>query len=437
MKGAKNTRFKANLIRRFSMPAPSWLAGIFLLSSFLLIFLGDKLADSIVGENMHMHEKIHFAEAGIFLLITGFFLYIYSRKIIDTIRSSDLRTEKLRTKYEALNSTAREGLFDYNFLERTATVNAQMKFFFPSEKNEIPDFFTHFQHQVHPDDMERITREYKEIDKNKSASWKSEFRLKGVDGQYYRLISNAHIIRNPVTGMNERLVGALLDISDLRNLQTEYYEQKLHHRRTLAASIIMAQENERTRWAQELHDNVCQILSVANMYAIDIAEHPENVTTLGEQLKKLVAESISEIRQLSATIRTPAFDQETLQEAILKLSANINRLNPLKIILDDEKFYEESLDNDRKLMIYRVVQEQVNNIIKYAEAQSVQISLDNTSSDLVLIKVTDDGKGFVPEQALSGIGLKNIQGRLQVYNGNLKIQSSPGNGCILEASFPW
>ena len=87
-------------------------------------------------------------------------------------------------------------------------------------------------------------------------------------------------------------------------------------------------------------------------------------------------------------------------------------------------------------MIYRVVQEQVNNIVKYAEASSVEIKLDNTSTSQVLVTVRDNGKGFEPEKVRTGIGLRNIQSRLQVYNGSLVIHSSPGNGCLLEASFP-
>lgn len=123
-------------------------------------------------------------------------------------------------------------------------------------------------------------------------------------------------------------------------------------------------------------------------------------------------------------------------ESIEKLSANINRLKPVSIELDNQSLNEGELENDKKLMIYRVVQEQINNIIKYAEARSVEIKLDNTSSNLVLISVRDDGKGFDPEKVRTGIGLRNIQSRLQVYNGSLKINTSPGNGCLLEASFP-
>lgn len=412
------------------------LAISYLILSVVWIMLGDSLAAEIAGNDTVLYEKIQSLKGLFFIVVSAVFLYLFSRKLYLGIELSHLKAESVQKKYQALNEAAREGLFEYDYKENKASLNTKMKFFFPADGNEIPDFWQNCQRRIHPDDMERLSREYEEVVRTYRQIWKSEFRLLGADDKFYRVISNAYLIRHTTTNELIRLIGAIQDISDLRSLQTDYYEQKLKHRRALAASIIQAQETERTRWAEELHDNVCQILSVANMYAIDITDHPENFPALGPQLKKLVAESINEIRQLSATIRTPAFDQETLVESIEKLSANINRLQPVSIQLDNGSLNEGELENDKKLMIYRVVQEQVNNIVKYAEASSVEIKLDNTSTSQVLVTVRDNGKGFEPEKVRTGIGLRNIQSRLQVYNGSLVIHSSPGNGCLLEASFP-
>lgn len=412
------------------------LAISYLILSVVWIMLGDSLAAEIAGNDTVLYEKIQSLKGLFFIVVSAVFLYLFSRKLYLGIELSHLKAESVQKKYQALNEAAREGLFEYDYKENKASLNTKMKFFFPADGNEIPDFWQNCQRRIHPDDMERLSREYEEVVRTYRQIWKSEFRLLGADDKFYRVISNAYLIRHTTTNELIRLIGAIQDISDLRSLQTDYYEQKLKHRRALAASIIQAQETERTRWAEELHDNVCQILSVANMYAIDITDHPENLPALGPQLKKLVAESINEIRQLSATIRTPAFDQETLVESIEKLSANINRLQPVSIQLDNDSLNEGELENDKKLMIYRVVQEQVNNIVKYAEASSVEIKLDNTSTSQVLVTVRDNGKGFEPEKVRTGIGLRNIQSRLQVYNGSLVIHSSPGNGCLLEASFP-
>ncbi len=413
----------------------AWLTISYLALSIVWILLGDSLAAEIAGNDTVLYEKVQSMKGLAFVLISGGFLYLFSRKLYLGIELSHLQTESIQKKYQALNEASRDGLFDYDYRENKASLNKKMKFFFPAAGNEIEQFWQNCQRRVHPDDMERLTREYGEVIKTVKQMWKSEFRLLGVDGKYYRVISNVYLIRHAATNEIIRLIGSVQDISDLRSLQTDYYEQKLKHKRTLAASIIQAQETERTRWAEELHDNVCQILSVANMYAIDVTDHPENLSSLGPQLKKLVAESIDEIRQLSATIRTPAFDQESLIDAIKKLSANINRLKPVTFKLDISDLNETDLDNEKKLMIYRVVQEQVNNIIKYAGAGTVEIILKNTKSAQVQILVKDDGKGFDPDKVKTGIGLRNIQSRLQVYNGNVEIISSPGKGCVLKAEF--
>ena len=85
-------------------------------------------------------------------------------------------------------------------------------------------------------------------------------------------------------------------------------------------------------------------------------------------------------------------------------------------------------------MIYRVVQEQLNNIIKYAQASFIEIFI--RSSELnVQIEIRDNGKGFDTGKRKTGIGLRNIRSRLQVYSGSLSIESAPGSGCTLIAGF--
>ncbi|MGZ8511150.1 MAG: sensor histidine kinase, partial [Chitinophagaceae bacterium] len=92
------------------------------------------------------------------------------------------------------------------------------------------------------------------------------------------------------------------------------------------------------------------------------------------------------------------------------------------------------LNDEQKLMIYRIVQEQLNNITKYAAAQnvSIQIEIDHPR---VIVSIKDDGVGFEADKLQSGIGLKNIRGRLNLFNGTLEIISAPGKGCELRSEF--
>lgn len=418
----------------FRLSPAAWLTLGYLILSSLWILLSDSLAASIAHNDAGTFEKIQAVKGIFFVLLSGIFLYLLSQKLYTGIKISHLQKESILKKYMALNEAAREGIFDYDFRENKATLNNKMKFFYPCPGNEIDNFWQIYKQRIHPDDTAQLENEYLQILKTDKQTWQSEFRLLGTDEKYYRVISNSYLIRNNSTGEPLRLIGAVQDISDLRNLQAEYYEQKLSHKKRLAASIIRAQENERNRWAEELHDNVCQILSVANMYAIDISKYPEHAETLGPELKKLVGESLNEIRQLSANIKTPVFSEESLRESIENLSANINRIKPVSFKLNAKNLDESFLCSGQKLMIYRVVQEQVNNIIKYAEADEVEVRI-TISNDEAKIAVIDNGKGFDPGKVKTGIGLRNIQSRLQVYGGNMKIISAPGKGCTLHVSF--
>jgi len=86
-------------------------------------------------------------------------------------------------------------------------------------------------------------------------------------------------------------------------------------------------------------------------------------------------------------------------------------------------------------MLYRVIQEQLNNIIKYANAKNIEISLATTTSNMIL-QVVDDGIGFDISKKTSGIGLKNINNRVTFYNGTMNIFSPETGGCRLEITIP-
>ena len=93
------------------------------------------------------------------------------------------------------------------------------------------------------------------------------------------------------------------------------------------------------------------------------------------------------------------------------------------------------LDDKCKLTVYRIIQEQVNNIIKYSRAKQVNILLGSTASG-IKIKIEDDGVGFDSSKKSKGIGFRNIESRINLYGGNMEISSSAGNGCTLEVWIP-
>ncbi|MBK5273271.1 MAG: sensor histidine kinase, partial [Bacteroidia bacterium] len=111
-------------------------------------------------------------------------------------------------------------------------------------------------------------------------------------------------------------------------------------------------------------------------------------------------------------------------------------LNGTKIqLVFDERYKENSLDKNKELMLYRIVQEQLSNITKYAKAKDAVITL-KTEDENIYLSIADNGEGFDIAKKAKGIGLKNISSRVEFYSGNMNIISKPGKGCTLEVYIP-
>lgn len=424
-------------VRKFNYYTPFTssvcLTGIYLIISIVWILTSDSMAGKLAGKDTNTLQHLQQYKGILFVLLSGGLLYFISNRFYRNLAKSSQQRETLEKKFLALNEAAREGIFDCDLENMTARLNNKMRFFLPVVSDTIEDFWRIYQRRIHPDDIPQLLKEYDEIAKSERSVWQIEYRLLGCDNSYYHVVSSIYILRS-AGGRPVRLIGTLLDISELRKLQADKYEQRLKHKRELAASVIRVQENERERWAQELHDNVCQLLTVGNLYLSRMEKCPETVPQLLPQAKKIIADSMAEIRQLSASIKPPSFSETTLKESVENLVAGIKRVKEIAFSFDFEKLNEMKLCEEQKLLSYRIVQEQLNNIIKYADAKKVEISLGQETNEFI-IKVKDDGKGFNTGNAKKGIGLRNIQSRLQLYKGNMQIESSPGNGCTLVAAF--
>lgn len=427
-----------NNLLKFQNEISGWSPAIVLTVSYLFLSIiwilwSDTLASQIAHNNNDLLEQLQHKKGVAFVIISGLLLFLVSHCLHIRLRKTDQQKCSLEQKIDALNIASRGGMIDYNIETGTAHINNKMKFFFPSLTNTVHDFLLQFLERIHKDERARVRSEYDLVVLSMQDIWTTEYRVLGTDNKYYTVISSLFLIRNE-KGQIHRLIGEIQDVSQLRNLQAEYYNQQLKHKQRLASTIIKAEENERNRWAQELHDNISQILTVINLYLGNTKVKLDNNIAMIEEAKKMVSEAQQEIRLLSATMKPPAFSLMTLEQSIERLFTNINRIKKINFLFSTNELDDSKLNDEQKLMVYRVVQEQLNNIIKYAEASQVTINLYSLN-DMVHINVSDDGKGFDNNKLSNGLGFRNIQSRLLIYNGQMKLESSPGKGCALSASF--
>lgn len=217
-------------------------------------------------------------------------------------------------------------------------------------------------------------------------------------------------------------------------LQQKLAEQRLHYRNELAQEVFNAQEAERKKLGEELHDNINQLLGVVKLYI----EHAQvNPAAKDEMLKKsseYLMQVINEIRSLSKSLVSPTLKDLGLIASIYELIETIQDTKMINIEVDTKEFEENKLPEVKKLMVYRILQEQLNNIVKHSRAEHVVIELKHISPN-VYLRIEDDGMGFDIKNVRSGLGLKNIRHRLELFKGKMNVQSSPGHGCKMEAFF--
>ncbi|AEW00649.1 putative signal transduction histidine kinase [Niastella koreensis GR20-10] len=224
------------------------------------------------------------------------------------------------------------------------------------------------------------------------------------------------------------------DITDKIELQNQLVEKEIQRRQEVAKAVIDAQEKERTTLGRELHDNISQMLGTAKLYLNCALDTPAMKDDMITRSRNAISDVVEEIRRLSKSMI------ETFNKAVgLELSLNdliqkVRAAQPFTISLYFAVPDEPQLDDKLKMTIFRIVQELLNNAIKHANATEVQVAIVQKNRQL-LLTIADDGNGFDTTQKSTGIGITNIISRAELFNGRIKIESSPGKGCRMQVRF--
>lgn len=204
-------------------------------------------------------------------------------------------------------------------------------------------------------------------------------------------------------------------------------------------SMFEGQEKERTRIARDLHDGLGNLLSTvkANVGRLDIDQNNENSEALYDKACDLLDEACSEVRKIAHEMMPQALQKLGLTKALEDLILKVDDANDFSA---DIYIYgeERSLSDSCNIMLYRIVQELLYNIVKHAHARQVMLQLTFTEDWLNII-VEDDGVGFTvdKEDALNGIGLQSIDFRVSYMGGNYEIDSRPGEGTSFIINVPF
>jgi len=236
-------------------------------------------------------------------------------------------------------------------------------------------------------------------------------------------------------GALDKIVAIINDITEKRRLRAQLDQEVARQQKRITAAVIQAQENERAQLGRELHDNVNQVLTTVKLFNEIIAESVTDHKELVQKSSAYLQNCINEIRRISKRLSIPPLTEVGLIELIRELVDSINLTNKLDISYSLKGIHEVPISQEMQLAIYRIMQEQLNNIIRHADATVVMIALA-CEADQLTLSIKDNGVGFDPHVKRRGIGITNIKSRAESLDGSFHLEAAPGEGCLIRVSFP-
>lgn len=252
-----------------------------------------------------------------------------------------------------------------------------------------------------------------------------------VIGSAFLMIVLIAVILIAIVRYQNRLKKHVHEVRDLKNT----YQQEI-----LKAQLEMQEQTFRTI-SQEIHDNIGQILSLVRLHISTIpAADPAAVERKISTSKELLDKAIEDLRDLSKRLNTEYVAQQQLSDSLKFQLALIEKTGFYQTAFEIHG-EERSLEPEKKLIIFRIAQEALNNVIKHAEAKTISVILMYLP-DKTILSIKDDGHGFErPEQSetpapLQGIGTQTMAYRAKLIGAQFGLQSRPGEGTLAQLILP-
>lgn len=378
----------------------------------------------------------------IILLLEGLFIFRpAAKKIKETISDlteSENRASQLAGKLKIANMNllkSLKDLKDVNFAMDKATILAK------TDRYGVITYVNHkFCQIMHYEASELIGQRFNIIS--------SHYHSKSFFDRMWEQISAGEVWNHEVQnktreGTSVWLDATIVPVLDNQGVPESYiaiysdvtarFRQSINEQKIRSSSIIDGQERERKNIARELHDGLGQMLTALkfNFEGIKGGRSKSEQEKIAE-IRKQISDTIQETRRISFNLMPSVLHDYGLLPAVKHLADQVARYHQIDVCVESD-WKGERLGRQIETNLYRIIQEALNNAVKYAEADQVSIAIDRLT-DCLRLEITDNGKGFLVHEsdrkktAGSGNGITNIQERTALINGEFQIKSAPGQG---------
>jgi signal transduction histidine kinase len=267
-------------------------------------------------------------------------------------------------------------------------------------------------------------------------------RLGASTGLYVPLLSRERpigvLVAHDKIGRDPRFTSADLRLAEqFANRAAIAVDLSQRVARDALRRVVSGQELERRRLARELHDETGQALTsiLLGLRAVEEASSPDEMSAAATHLRELVVGTLQDVRRLAVQLRPKALDDFGLVPAVDHLVQTFSEATAIRVDLEAQ-LGEGRLPAEVETTLYRIVQEALTNIVKHAEASMVSILLVRSGVSATVV-VEDDGQGFDPAKLREeGMGIIGMRERVELHEGRLRVESTPGMGTTLVAEVP-
>jgi PAS domain S-box-containing protein len=302
---------------------------------------------------------------------------------------------------------------------------------------------------LHPDDKERSLGHWMRCVQS-GESYESEYRLRGVDGQYRWFRARAVPLRDP-EGCIVRWYGTCSDIHDSKLLEQSIRDNAIElermvdirtaELRRLSSRLMTMQDEERRRIAREIHDGLGQELAAAKMILDGILSKDSSpaMRKAAADASQLVDRAIKQVRTISHLLHPPLLDEVGLVSALRWYLEGLSERSGIEIHLEIDPPNLSRLRAELETAIFRIIQEALTNMFRHSGARNGRVSVTEDEGR-ILVTVSDDGKG-IEEQVIQlrpdsvGVGIGGMRQRVNELGGSLRLANA-NPGTIVEVVIP-
>jgi PAS domain S-box-containing protein len=340
--------------------------------------------------------------------------------------ASEQRLAETKNRLELALEASKAGTWEYDLITGHLTLDDANFVICGINSKTFDGQYKTFTELIHPDDREKLDSALR-VAVNQDKELNVDCRIiKGEDTCFISI--RGHV----VTGIDKhkRFLGTMTDITDKKTLEEETNRLKIDQHKNIAAAILQAEDNERKRISEALHDSVSQLLYGIKLNLQQLQPDKDNQEALAT-IHSLLNEAVKETRNISFELAPSVLTDFGLPATIDELAKRLS--TPNMQIKTKVTGLSARLNISIELVIFRIIQELLNNAIRHSEANVIKVEIKKNK--MLEIEVKDNGKGFnVSEQEYmpGGAGLSSIRNRLNFYNGTINIKSYPGEGTTVQ-----